>query len=106
QAPIKPRSTRSGRPAEPHIEDKPSNREAAKKRANPTGHQDHGIDAKKAVAHLRISTSSRSRRVPAQPHEFLAFAAGQTPVNAAALVAFGLLDLLPYRGLSQIKVAT
>jgi hypothetical protein len=47
--------TRPGCPAEPHIEDKPSNCEAAKKRANPAGPQDHGIDAKKLVAASRIS---------------------------------------------------
>ena len=39
---------------------------AAKKRANPTGHQDHDIEAKKAVARLRISLSFRSRRFSAR----------------------------------------
>ena len=50
---MKPRSARSGRPAEPHIEDKPSNREAAKKRANPTRQPKiMTLSAKKALSEI------------------------------------------------------
>jgi transposase len=53
-----------GHPAEPHIEDKPTTATAgaAKKRANPAGHDHVGIDAKKADADFKISFARRSSR--------------------------------------------
>ena len=61
--------------------------------------------AKKAVARLRISTSSRSRRFSRRSSASSCRSSVVRPPSLAGpRVAFGLLDPLPHRGLGQVKV--
>jgi hypothetical protein len=60
--------------------------------------------AKKAVARLRNSTSSRSLRFSARSWASSLRSAGQAIVLPGPGVPLGLLDLLPHRGLGQVEI--